>query len=57
MNAVNVDVIQQFRGNNGVITSGMFKGARLLLLTTRGRRVVRRESIRWHIPATATATW
>lgn len=38
MNNVNVDVIQQFRTNNGVITSGMFKGARLLLLTTTGAR-------------------
>jgi deazaflavin-dependent oxidoreductase (nitroreductase family) len=35
---VNRDVIEQFRGNNGVITSGMFKGARLLLLTSLGAR-------------------
>src|SRR5436309_5104770 len=35
---VNRDVIEQFRGNNGVITSGMFKGARLLLLTSTGAR-------------------
>jgi deazaflavin-dependent oxidoreductase (nitroreductase family) len=38
MQSVNVDVIQQFRGNNGVISSGMFKGARLLLLTTTGAK-------------------
>jgi deazaflavin-dependent oxidoreductase (nitroreductase family) len=38
MNAVDEDVIGQFRRNNGVITSGMFKGARLLLLTTTGAR-------------------
>jgi deazaflavin-dependent oxidoreductase (nitroreductase family) len=38
MQDVNRDVIEQFRGNNGVITSGMFKGARLLLLTTTGAR-------------------
>ncbi|HEX8968164.1 MAG TPA: nitroreductase family deazaflavin-dependent oxidoreductase [Chloroflexota bacterium] len=38
MNNVNMDVIHQFRTNNGVITSGMFKGARLLLLTTTGAR-------------------
>ena len=36
--AVNADVIEQFRSNNGVISSGMFKGARLLLLTTRGAK-------------------
>src|SRR6266516_1037664 len=38
MNDVNVDVIQQFRTNNGTIHSGMFKGARLLLLTTTGAK-------------------
>ena len=38
MHDVNIDVIEQFRGNNGVITSGMFKGARLLLLTTTGAK-------------------
>ena len=38
MNDVNVDVIQQFRTNNGAIHSGMFKGARLLLLTTTGAK-------------------
>jgi deazaflavin-dependent oxidoreductase (nitroreductase family) len=36
--AINNDVIQQFRTNHGVIESGMFKGARLLLLTTTGAR-------------------
>jgi deazaflavin-dependent oxidoreductase (nitroreductase family) len=38
MHNVNVDVIEQFRGNKGVISSGMFKGARLLLLTTTGAK-------------------
>jgi deazaflavin-dependent oxidoreductase (nitroreductase family) len=38
MNGINDDVIEQFRGNNGVISSGMFKGARLLLLTTTGAK-------------------
>jgi deazaflavin-dependent oxidoreductase (nitroreductase family) len=38
MNAINEDVIEQFRSNNGVISSGMFKGARLLLLTTTGAK-------------------
>jgi hypothetical protein len=33
----NIDVIDQFRGNNGVITSGMFKGARLLYSPPRGQ--------------------
>jgi deazaflavin-dependent oxidoreductase (nitroreductase family) len=37
-NAINVDVIEQFRKNNGKIESGMFKGARLLLLTTKGAK-------------------
>jgi deazaflavin-dependent oxidoreductase (nitroreductase family) len=37
-NAINPDVIQQFRNNDGKIESGMFKGARLLLLTTTGAR-------------------
>src|SRR5215467_1975658 len=38
MSEINVDVIEQFRTNNGVIHSGMFKGARLLLLTTTGAK-------------------
>ncbi len=38
MNDINVDVIEQFRTNNGSIFSGMFKGARLLLLTTTGAK-------------------
>jgi deazaflavin-dependent oxidoreductase (nitroreductase family) len=38
MNDVNVDVIEQFRTNNGAIHSGMFSGARLLLLTTTGAK-------------------
>jgi deazaflavin-dependent oxidoreductase (nitroreductase family) len=38
MNDINVDVIEQFRTNNGSIHSGMFKGARLLLLTTTGAK-------------------
>ncbi len=29
MNAINVDVIEQFHNNDGKIESGMFKGARL----------------------------
>jgi deazaflavin-dependent oxidoreductase (nitroreductase family) len=37
-NAINVDVIDQFRKNDGKIESGMFKGARLLLLTTTGAK-------------------
>ena len=37
-NAINSDVIEQFRTNDGKIESGMFKGARLLLLTTTGAR-------------------
>jgi deazaflavin-dependent oxidoreductase (nitroreductase family) len=37
-NAINVDVIEQFRNNDGKIESGMFKGARLLLLTTTGAK-------------------
>ena len=37
-NAINSDVIEQFRTNDGTIESGMFKGARLLLLTTTGAR-------------------
>ncbi|MBV9582640.1 MAG: nitroreductase family deazaflavin-dependent oxidoreductase [Chloroflexi bacterium] len=37
-NAINVDVIEQFRTNDGKIESGMFKGARLLLLTTTGAK-------------------
>ncbi len=38
MNAINVDVIEQFHSNDGKIESGMFKGARLLLLTTTGAK-------------------
>jgi deazaflavin-dependent oxidoreductase (nitroreductase family) len=37
-NVTNPDVIEQFRKNDGTIESGMFKGARLLLLTTRGAK-------------------
>lgn len=37
-NAINTDVIAQFRNNDGKIESGMFKGARLLLLTTTGAK-------------------
>ena len=37
-NNVNSDVIRQFRGDTGKIFSGMFKGARLLLLTTKGAK-------------------
>jgi deazaflavin-dependent oxidoreductase (nitroreductase family) len=38
MNAINRDVIEQFEKNEGRIESGMFKGARLLLLTTKGAK-------------------
>jgi deazaflavin-dependent oxidoreductase (nitroreductase family) len=38
MNDINLDVIEQFRTNNGTIHSGMFSGARLLLLTTTGAK-------------------
>jgi deazaflavin-dependent oxidoreductase (nitroreductase family) len=37
-NTVNSDVVTQFRSDNGKISSGMFKGARLLLLTTTGAK-------------------
>jgi deazaflavin-dependent oxidoreductase (nitroreductase family) len=37
-NSVNSDVVRQFRSDSGKISSGMFKGARLLLLTTTGAR-------------------
>ena len=37
-NNVNSDVVNQFRSDNGKISSGMFKGARLLLLTTTGAK-------------------
>jgi deazaflavin-dependent oxidoreductase (nitroreductase family) len=37
-NNVNSDVVKQFRSDNGKISSGMFKGARLLLLTTTGAK-------------------
>src|SRR5712691_9471317 len=38
MKHINTDVVEQFRTNNGQIQSGMFKGARLLLLTTTGAK-------------------
>jgi len=38
MRDINTDVIEQFRTNHGRIQSGMFKGARLLLLTTTGAK-------------------
>jgi deazaflavin-dependent oxidoreductase (nitroreductase family) len=38
MKDINTDVVEQFRTNDGQIQSGMFKGARLLLLTTTGAR-------------------
>jgi deazaflavin-dependent oxidoreductase (nitroreductase family) len=38
MKDINIDVIQQFRTNGGTIHSGMFKDARLLLLTTTGAK-------------------
>jgi deazaflavin-dependent oxidoreductase (nitroreductase family) len=34
----NQDIIDQFRANNGTMVSGMFKGAPLLLLTSRGAK-------------------
>jgi deazaflavin-dependent oxidoreductase (nitroreductase family) len=37
-NAFNQEVIEQFRQHNGTMTSGMFKGVPLLLLTTTGAR-------------------
>src|SRR5438067_13136122 len=37
-NNINSDVVAQFRSDNGKISSGMFKGARLLLLTTTGAK-------------------
>jgi len=37
-NNVNSEVVAQFRSDNGKISSGMFKGARLLLLTTVGAK-------------------
>ena len=37
-NKVNSDVVRQFRSDNGKISSGMFKGARLLLLITTGAK-------------------
>jgi deazaflavin-dependent oxidoreductase (nitroreductase family) len=38
MKDINTDVVEQFRTNDGQIQSGMFKGARLLLLTTTGAK-------------------
>ena len=37
-NNINSDVVGQFRSDGGKISSGMFKGARLLLLTTTGAK-------------------
>jgi len=37
-NNINSDVVAQFRSDNGKVSSGMFKGARLLLLTTTGAK-------------------
>jgi deazaflavin-dependent oxidoreductase (nitroreductase family) len=37
-NQFNLDLIEQFRANNGEIKEGMFKGAPILLLTTTGAR-------------------
>src|SRR5256885_15339556 len=34
----NQDIIDQFRANDGEIKEGMFKGAPILLLTTRGAK-------------------
>jgi deazaflavin-dependent oxidoreductase (nitroreductase family) len=34
----NGEIIEQFRANNGTMVSGMFKGAPLLLLTSKGAR-------------------
>jgi deazaflavin-dependent oxidoreductase (nitroreductase family) len=38
MHDFNQDIIAQFRANNGQILEGMFKGAPLLLLITKGAR-------------------
>jgi deazaflavin-dependent oxidoreductase (nitroreductase family) len=38
MAKINQDVIEQFRANRGEILRGMFKGAPILLLTTRGAK-------------------
>jgi deazaflavin-dependent oxidoreductase (nitroreductase family) len=38
MKDINSDVVEQFRTNHGTIQSGMFSGARLLLLTTTGAK-------------------
>ena len=38
MQDINADVIEQFRNNDGKILSGMFKGVKLLLLTTTGAK-------------------
>jgi deazaflavin-dependent oxidoreductase (nitroreductase family) len=38
MAQINRDVITQFRANGGKIPEGMFKGAPILLLTTRGAK-------------------
>src|ERR1700732_764772 len=37
-NAINIDVIEQFRKKDGKIEPGVYKGARLLLLTTTGAK-------------------
>lgn len=38
INQINQDVIEQFRANGGVINDGMFKGAPIVLLTTKGAK-------------------
>jgi deazaflavin-dependent oxidoreductase (nitroreductase family) len=38
MHDFNTEIIEQFRANSGTMTSGPFKGAPLLLLTTRGAK-------------------
>lgn len=38
VNDFNADIIEQFRSNNGTMVSGMFKGAPLLLLTSKGAK-------------------
>ena len=38
INAVNRDVVRQFRANGGKVLEGRFAGSRLLLLTTKGAK-------------------
>jgi deazaflavin-dependent oxidoreductase (nitroreductase family) len=38
MHDFNTEIIEQFRANSGTMTSGPFKGAPLLLLTTKGAK-------------------